>query len=86
MSPTKQEEYDASKDAFDPKTVYVAITEMQRYMQEFAGHVAVLEKAAYAAGRALEDVQQALAGEREKNLRLSAKLARWEATDVGSGA
>lgn len=78
MSPTKQEEYDASKDAFDPKAVYVAITEMTRHLQEFTAHVGGLQKLSYAATRALEE-------EREKNRRLEAKLARWEATVVGSG-
>ncbi len=78
MSPTKQEEYDASHDAFDTKVVYMAIEELQRYHSEFMSYVAALKKAAYDAVRALE-------AERTKTLRLEAKLARWESTDVGSG-
>lgn len=54
MSPTKQEEYDASNDAFDTKRVYVAIEEVERYQQEFSGYIAALKKAAYDAARALE--------------------------------
>jgi len=72
MSPTKQEEYDASRDVFDPKTVYAAITEMQRHQHEFMGYITALEKVAYTAARALED-------ERAKTQRLEAKLERWEA-------
>ena len=79
MSPTKQEEYDASKEPFDTKVVYIAIEDAEQYSAHLTGVFAALRRAAYNAARALEE-------ERLKTQRLEAKLARWEKADVGSAS
>ncbi len=67
MSPTKQEEYDASKEPFDPKAVYTAIADADTFQNEWQRHLAALKKVAYEAARALET-------EREKTKKLEARL------------
>lgn len=74
MSP-RQEEYDASADAFDTKAVYIAIDQMVELQQTMQSHIVQLKRAAHLAARALDD-------EREKTRRLMAQLARWESRDA----
>lgn len=71
MEPTKQEEYDASKEPLDLKRVYTTITEMTRHQQEFAERVGDLQKLTYMVARTLEE-------ERMKTMQLRLRVRHLE--------